>query len=127
MERTRLVVALTALIAASALAAAMVTDSLVGLYLAGVLGAGFAWGLSVPVPGLVSQISPLAEQGRTVGFTHICWYGGMIAGTQVAGWLVQVDSGLPFMVVGVFNLAAVVCAVLLHRLVRAKAAADSPE
>jgi len=30
-------------------------------------------------------------------------------------------------VVGVFNLAAVACAVLLHRRVRARAAAGSPE
>ncbi len=127
VERTRLVMALTALIAASSLAASTVTGSLVGLYLTGVLGAGFAWALSVPIPGLISQVAPPGEQGRTLGFTHICWYTGMVAGTQLGGWLVQVDSALPFIVVGVFNLAAVACAVLLHRRVRARAAAGSHE
>jgi len=121
MDRTLLVVALTALIVVSSLAAALATDSLVGLYVTGVLGAGFAWALSVPIPGLISQVSPLGEHGRTLGFTHICWYGGMIAGTQVGGWLVQVSGGLPFVVVGLFNLASVACAVLLYRRVRVRA------
>lgn len=118
VDRTCLVVALTALIVISSLAAALVSDSLVGLYVTGILGAGFAWALAVPIPGLISQLSPLGEHGRTLGFTHISWYGGMITGTQIGGWLVQVDGGLPFVVVGLFNMASVVCAVLLCRLVR---------
>ena len=51
------------------------------------LGAGFAWALAVPILGLISQ-SRHQQQGRTWGLP-ICWYTGMIAGTQVeAGWQV---------------------------------------
>jgi MFS family permease len=119
MDRARLVLVLSSLIVLAALAASAFADSLIGLYVTGVLGAGFAWALAVPIPGLISQVSPPGQQGRTLGFTHICWYTGMIAGTQVGGWLVQVDSGLPFLVIGLFNLAGVACAVTLIRLLTA--------
>ena len=69
----------------AALAASAFADSLIGLYVTGVLGAGFAWAWRCPSPadqpGLATR-----QQGRTLGFTT-CWYTGMIAGTRwEAGW-----------------------------------------
>jgi len=111
--RKRLVVGLTAGIAAIGLATALLADSLVGLYVCGVLGAGIAWSLSTVIPGLVSDVSPREEHGRALGLMHIAWSAGFLVGTQTAGWLVDVASGLPFLILGLANVVTVVTALRL--------------
>jgi MFS family permease len=109
------VVVSCALIAAISLATAAFTGSLVGLYVCGILGVGFAWSLAVAVPGLVTDVAPPEERGRTLGFTHVAWYAGMIAGTQAAGWLVDYGSALPFVIMGLLNAVSVLLALALVR------------
>ncbi len=48
-----------------------------------------------------------------MGLTQIATSGGMLLGTLLAGWLVDSSAGLPFLAVGIANLAAVVLAVRL--------------
>ena len=114
----RITITLTALMSLTSLITALVTESLVGLFVIGVLAMGAAWALAVTVPGLIGAISREGEQGRTLGFIHLSWYAGMIAGTQLGGWLVDYGSDIPFIVGGLLNLLAVVAAVALARYLR---------
>ncbi len=111
----RPIVVLTSLIAGMSLVTSLFAQSLVGLYVCGILGAGIAWSLSVTIPGVVNGIVPRAEHGRTLGFTHVAWSAGMLTGTQIGGLLVDVNSGLPFLVMGLFNLVAVGSALALGK------------
>ena len=113
--RRWVVVVLTSLIVAISLATAAFSRSLVGLYVCGILGAGIAWSMSVTIPGLVTDVSPQGEHARTLGFSHVAWSGGMLLGTQVAGWLVNVNGGLPFLIMGLLNLTSVATAIALGR------------
>ena len=120
--RKRMVAGLTAGIAAIGVATAVFSDSLVGLYVCGILGAGIAWSLSTTIPGLVSDVAPREEHGRALGLMHIAWSAGYLVGTQTGGWLVDVASGLPFLLMGLLNLVAVGAALrLAPRLERARA------
>jgi len=109
------IVILTVLLASISAITSLFTTSLPGLFVCGILGAGIAWSLSVTIPGLVNHISQPEEHGRTLGFTHVAWSAGMVVGTQVGGWLVEVSSGLPFLVMGLFNVLSVASAVMLNR------------
>ena len=111
----RLVIVLPALIVLWSLAISFVTGSVVGLFAVGILAAGTAWSLSVTIPGVVNGIVPREEHGRALGFSHLAWSAGMLLGTQLGGWLVEVDVSLPFLAMGAFNVLTVVCAVVLGR------------
>ncbi|MGQ9554163.1 MAG: MFS transporter [Anaerolineae bacterium] len=111
--RRRLLVVLTGLISVISLLTSLFTKSLAGLYGCGILGAGIAWSLSTTIPGLVSDVAPREEHGRTLGLMHVFWSTGMLAGTQVGGWLVDVNSSLPFLVMGSVNILTVVSALIL--------------
>lgn len=100
-------VVLTALLGAIAVVTTFFTQSLVGLYVCGVLGAGIAWGLATATPSLISQLTPRDEHGRAMGLTQVATSLGMLGGTLLGGWLVDTNSGLPFLAVGLANLAAV--------------------
>ncbi len=113
------VVVLTCLIATFSVLTGLFSDSIVGLYVLGMLGAGAAWSLSVTIPGVVHGIVPKEEHGRTLGFTHVAWCTGSLIGTQVGGWLVDVNSGLPFLIMGALGLLAIAAAVGLGPWLRA--------
>lgn len=113
------VVVLTCLIATFSVLTGLFSDSIIGLYVLGMLGAGAAWSLSVTIPGVVHGIVPKEEHGRTLGFTHVAWCAGSLIGTQVGGWLVDVNSGLPFLIMGALGLAAIAAAVSLGPWLRA--------
>jgi MFS transporter, ACDE family, multidrug resistance protein len=115
LPRTQFSVVVSALMTVVGIATAFATGSLPALYACGVLGIGLAWALAVAVPGLVSDIATEEAKGRTLAVTHVSWYAGMIAGTQVAGLLVGLGSYLPFLVLGLFNLLTVAAAVGLRR------------
>ncbi|NPV09673.1 MAG: MFS transporter [Anaerolineae bacterium] len=113
------IVVLTGLIAAFSLLTGAFSQSLTGLYVFGMLGAGAAWSLSVTIPGLVHGIVPREEHGRTLGLVHVAWCAGSLTGTQLGGWLVDLHSGLPFFLMGALCLAAVGSAALLGPWLRA--------
>lgn len=125
--RIRLVVAFCAAISVVSIATSWATSSLVGLYVCGMLGNGIAWALAVAVPGLVNDVAPQAERGRALAVTHVSWYAGMVAGTQVAGVLVGLGEGVPFAVAGTFNLVAVAASVQLAIDLRAARRRAEPQ
>ncbi|MHB0875722.1 MAG: MFS transporter [Anaerolineae bacterium] len=90
-------------------------DSLAGLYVCGVLGAGIAWALATATPALITSMSPTEEHGRTLGLTQVATFIGSVFGTQIGGWLVGAHSGLPFLIIGTLNLAMVGSAIALRR------------
>jgi MFS family permease len=112
------IVVLTTLISAFSLLTGIFSQSVIGLYVFGMLGAGAAWSLSVTIPGAVHGIVPQTEHGRTLGLIHFAWCAGSLLGTQLGGWLVDVYSGLPFLIMGGLGLAAVASAALLGRWLR---------
>ncbi|MHB0875727.1 MAG: MFS transporter [Anaerolineae bacterium] len=113
--RRRLVTALCIGIAVISLLTAVFSGSIVGLYVCGILGAGIAWSLSTTIPGMVNDVSPRQEHGRALGLMHIAWSAGMLTGTQVGGWLVDLDPSIPFVIMGVANLVTVAGALVLGR------------
>jgi MFS family permease len=113
-----IVVGCMSLMVLTALATPFFSHSLVGLYVCGTLGAGMAWALTVAVPGLICDISPLEERPRTLALIHVSWYAGMVGGTQLAGWLVQFSTALPFQVTFGLNLLALAAAASLVRSLR---------
>lgn len=108
-------VVLTTCIVASALLLGLFSGSLTGLYVFGIFGACSAWSLSVLMPGLIKELSAPGEEGRTLALTHFVWSGSMLLGSVGAGALVVVNSGLPFLIAAMLNVAAVAFAVALLR------------
>jgi len=109
----RLVPAFVALIVLSSLGTAAALTRPAALFAAGVLGAAAAWSLSCAIPKLVSRAIPAEEQGHVLGLAHFAWNVAMLLGTQLAGALVEREPGLPFLLVGVANVAAIWAAVAL--------------
>lgn len=120
--RTGPTVVMTVAIGAISIITAAFAGNLAGLYVCGVLGAGIAWALATATPVLITTMSPPEEHGRTLGLTQVATFLGSIFGTQIGGWLVGVHGGLPFLVIGIANLAMVVCASALGKRLTAAAA-----
>ena len=94
--RRRPILIASSAVTLSALGAALYAQSLVGLYVFGVIGAASAWSLSTTMPGLMNDIAGEEEKGRIVGAAHLAWSLGMTSGNLGGGWLVEVHPGLPF-------------------------------
>jgi MFS family permease len=79
-------------------------------YVFGVLGICAAWALSTLMPVLVSEVTSAAERGRVLGAQHLLWNVGMMLGPVVGGALMEINLGLPFYVVGLLNVFAILVA-----------------
>ena len=77
-------------------------DSLLGLELFGILGAGAAWALSTTIPRFINEFTTPQEKGHGVGLTHLAWSTGFLLGYVVSGYLYKLSVSLPFIVAGVF-------------------------
>lgn len=122
--RTGPTVIMTAGLGIASIVTAAFANSVTGLYVCGVVGAGIAWALATATPSLITSMSAREEHGRTLGLTQVATFLGSVFGTQVGGWLVGVHSGVPFLLIGVSNLAMVACATALGR--RLTAAVTEP-
>ena len=85
------------------------------LIAAGITGVVTGWTMSVLVLGVVRDRTAPLERGRVVGFVHALWSFGILAGTVVAGTLLDIDPTLPLALGALANLAALVIAVALFR------------
>lgn len=122
--RTGPTVVMTVGLGAASVVTAIFADNMAGLYVCGVIGAGVAWALATATPSLITSMSTREEHGRTLGLTQVATFLGSIFGTQIGGWLVGVHSGLPFLLLGIGNLATVGCATALGRRLATAAAAQ---
>ncbi|MCY3895448.1 MAG: MFS transporter [Chloroflexi bacterium] len=98
-----------------ALVAALAWRSIPVLMVTGIAGVVTGWTMSVLVLGVVRDRTAPLERGRVVGFVHALWSFGILAGTVIAGTLIDVDPGLPLAIGALANLAALaIAAVLFH-------------
>jgi len=109
----------------SALGLAAFADELWGLFAFGVLGNAAAWALAALMFCLVSDGVVRAEHGRVFGLLHASWSAAMIAGSLLGGALLRVGVGLPFLVGGLLNGAAVF--LVLAYLTQLRDDAQQPE
>lgn len=106
--------------------AALAWQSTLMLTITGIAGVVTGWTMSVLVLGVVRDRTAPLERGRVVGFVHALWSFGILAGTVIAGTLLDIDPGLPLGLGVVANLAALATAVWLFQRRRMAATASSP-
>lgn len=80
----------------SALALALWSDSLPGLFIAGTALTTAAWAVSTLIPKLIDAVAGPDEKNRLVGLGHFVWSAAMVGGSVLGGLLVEVDAALPF-------------------------------
>ncbi len=85
-------------------------------YTFGVLGISAAWSLATLMPLLVADATATHERGRVLGMLHLLWNVGMMVGSMIGGALVDVRTGLPFLVTALLNIGAIALVVLFFRL-----------
>ena len=85
-------------------------------YVFGVLGICAAWALSTLMPVLVSGATTTAERGRVLGAQHLLWNVGMMIGPLVGGALMEINLGLPFFIVALLNVGAILLAITFFRV-----------
>jgi MFS family permease len=90
-------------------------QSIWGLYIFGTLGIGAAWALSTLLPGMVTTAAEPETHGRVFGGLHMVWTIAMLLGTLLGGELLEIDMRLPFMVVGVLNIGALLLTIPFFR------------
>lgn len=81
-------------------------ESIWGLYIFGSLGIGAAWALSTLLPGLVTRATEPEIRGRVFGMLHLLWSFAMALGTLLGGNFLEINLGVPFVIVGVLNIIA---------------------
>ena len=97
----------------------LTANSVRGLYAFGVLGVSAAWALSTLLPGLVTAATGPEIRGKVFGSLHMLWTLAMMLGALLGGELLDVDLRLPFMIVGVLNILALLLTLPFFRMVDA--------
>jgi MFS family permease len=95
-----------------------------GLFIFGSLGIGAAWALSTLLPGMVTRTAEPDIRGRVFGSLHLIWTFAMALGTLLGGNLLGISIGLPFMIVGVLNIVALLLTVPFFQMVDRKPASE---
>lgn len=90
-------------------------NSLLAVFLFGVLGIAAAWSLSTLMYIWVSDGIPKEDHPATFGLLHAVWSLCMIGGAMLGGWLVRFAPGLPFLVLGLSLVLALFLAALYYR------------
>jgi MFS family permease len=86
------------------------------LFVFGTLSTAAAWSLSTLLPLLVAQVTVPHERGRVLGWIHLWWNAGMIAGAMVGGILFERWASLPFLVAGGLNLVSIALALVFFHM-----------
>ncbi|MDE0484125.1 MAG: MFS transporter [Candidatus Poribacteria bacterium] len=81
-------------------------NSLVGLEIFGILGAGAAWALSTTIPRFINEFTNPDEKGHGVGITHLAWSTGFLLGYVASGFLINISVYVPFIVAGFFLICS---------------------
>ncbi len=81
-------------------------NSLFGLGIFGILGAGAAWALSTTIPRFINEFTTPHEKGHGVGLTHLAWSTGFLLGYVASGYLLKISTHLPFIVAGIFLICS---------------------
>lgn len=95
-----------------------------GLFAFGVLGIAAAWSLSTLMYVWVSDGIPQASHPAAFSLLHAVWSLSMIAGSLLGSGLLSLWSGLPFLLGGLLNLAALFLVPAYYRRAAARPAAS---
>jgi MFS family permease len=85
------------------------------LFVAGVVSIAAAWALSTMMFIWVSDRVPQADHAPLFGLLYAVWSVSMVIGSLAGGWLVEMQPGLPFGVLGLSNLLGIVLIVQFYR------------
>jgi MFS family permease len=94
------------LMIASGLGLALTSGTVWGLFAFGVLGIAAAWALSTLMFVWVNDGIPKNDHPATFGLLHSIWSLCMITGSVFGGWFSATQPGLPFLLIGLLNGAA---------------------
>jgi MFS family permease len=109
-------------LAISIISTGLLPHQLWSVFAFGTLGTSAAWSLSTLLPSQVALVSSAHERGRILGWIHLWWNLGMMAGSMLGGYLFERAAGLPFLVSGTINVLLIALAVFFFRMVAPKAA-----
>jgi MFS family permease len=94
------------------------------LFAFGVLAVAAAWSLSTLMFVWVSDGLAKSEHPAALGLLHSVWSLSMIAGSLLAGSLVRVGTGLPFLLGALLNVACPLLALTYYRRLAAARAGE---
>jgi MFS family permease len=97
-----------------------------GLFLFGITGVAAAWALSTLMYiWVVDGVAP-PDRPSSFGLLHVVWSLSMILGSLLGGWLVGTWPGLPFLVAGLGNVAALFLTQAFYGRIRRQASPPGP-
>ena len=92
---------------AAGIGMALTHETIVGLFVGGVVSIAAAWALATLMFVWVADGIPAVDHPPLFGLLYAVWSISMIVGQLTAGWLVELDPAWVFVVVGTLNLAAI--------------------
>jgi MFS family permease len=85
------------------------------LFVAGVVSIAAAWALATMMFIWVADRVPQADHAPLFGLLYAVWSVSMVIGSLVGGWLVEIQPGLPFGVVGLLNVLGIILVLQFYR------------
>jgi MFS family permease len=98
----------------SGIGLAVTAGTVWGLFAFGVVGVAAAWSLSTLMYVWVGDGVAKPDHASTLGLLHAVWSVSMILGSLLGGWLVTTAAGLPFLIAGLLNTAAIFLALAYY-------------
>ncbi len=90
-------------------------DQMWVLFVAGVVSIAAAWALSTMMFIWVADRVPQADHAPLFGLLYAVWSVSMVIGSLAGGWLVEIQPGLPFGLIGVLNVGGVILIMRFYR------------
>lgn len=106
-----------AILMLSGLGLGLMAHSPGGIVVFGVLAISAAWALAALMYVWVADGLPQAEHPAGFGILHAVWSLSMIIGPILGGWLLRLDAALPFLLIGLLNLASLWLTLAFYRRV----------
>jgi MFS family permease len=91
------------------------TNQTLVLFVAGVLSIAAAWSLSTMVFVWVADRVHQVNHAPLFGLLYAVWSISMVIGSLAGGWLVEIQPGLPFGVLGLSNLLGIILIIRFYR------------
>jgi MFS family permease len=90
-------------------------DQMWVLFVGGVLSIAAAWALSTMLFVWVADRVPHADHAPLFGLLYAVWSVSMVIGSLAGGWLVELQPGLPFGVLGLSNVLGIILIIRFYR------------
>jgi MFS family permease len=104
-----------ALVVVCGVAIFVAADQMWVLFVGGVLSIAAAWALSTMLFVWVADRVPHADHAPLFGLLYAVWSVSMVIGSLAGGWLVELQPGLPFGVLGLSNVLGIILIIRFYR------------